>query len=160
METLLRHHTDKAEHFKEDGYSDVPFGDVSEDRPLGLPTDFWKEVTKSRSLDCGRLFFLWAKHGASDVGVRLAVQLHDVVEIRRIAVDEVRRFHKFILLGKRHDVKLLVAFVVRESGDDMDERAVLYMEASSLYAVLTVEIAHADVEVHTFEVTVDALAVH
>ena len=56
LETLLRSHTDEAEHFKEDGYSDVPFWDVSEDRPLGLPLDFWKEITKSRSLDCGRLF--------------------------------------------------------------------------------------------------------
>ena len=56
LETLLRYHTDEAEYFKEDGYSDVPFGNVSEDRPFGLPTDFWEEITKSRSLDCGRLF--------------------------------------------------------------------------------------------------------
>ena len=56
LETLLRYHTDEAKYFKEDGYSDVPFGNVSEDRPFGLPTDFWEEITKSRSLDCGRLF--------------------------------------------------------------------------------------------------------
>ena len=66
LETLLRHHTDEAEHFKEDGYSDVPFGAVSEDRPLGLPMGFREKITKSRPLDCGRLSFSRVEHRASD----------------------------------------------------------------------------------------------